>query len=157
MNKTTLFNALLSAILILCIGLFTGYTLGYKEAQGNSFKEINPVSEVNPGIATIKFLKQEKGKLYGQVSGQEARIAYSLDHIKEVKVGESFEIPLKDTNLAAFYGAEEIPEGMTYISSKSGAYFYHILDPRSLRITPKNRVYFQTEEQALEAGYQPAE
>ena len=129
--------------------------MGYIKAQKSAFGEIKPIHELNPGITTIKVLKHENGHIYGQIGGQKARIAYSPDHILDLEVGETFDIPLNQINLAAYYGAQAIPEGTAYISSKTGKYYYHIFDPRSLRITPKNRLYFSTEEEAVGEGFIP--
>lgn len=153
MNKTTILNFVISGLLILSIGLITGYTAGLTEAKTRSFPEFKPVSKLNSGIATIKFLKQENGVLYGQIDGQKARLAYSPEHIDDLNVGETFEIPLSQISLSAYYGALEIPEGVAYISSKTGKYYYGIMDPRALRITPKNRLYFQSSSEAENAGF----
>lgn len=153
MNKTSIINLIVFALLTLSTGLFTGYSLGHSEAQTLSFGEIKPVSDLNLGIATFKLLKEENGQLHGQVDGQKARIAYHPEHILDLKPGESFEIPLKDVNLSSYYEFENIPEGMAYISSKSGKYYYSILDPRALRLNPKTRLYFTTEIEAQEAGF----
>lgn len=153
MSKSNLLNIIISGLLTLSIGLFTGYIIAWEEAKKTSFPELKQIPDLNPGIATIKFLKQEEGKIYGKVEGQKARIAYSPENIEDLEVGETFEIPLDKISLSAYYRAEDIPEGVAYISSKTGKYAYSILDPRSLRILPKNRIYFATKEEAYEAGF----
>ena len=153
MNKSTILNFVISGFLVLSIGLITGYTVGFSEAKTFSFPQFKPVPELNPGITTIEFLKQENGILYGQVEGQKARIAYSPEHIDDLEVGHTFEIPLNQITLNAYYGPQDIPEGMAYISSKTGKYYYGIMDPRALRITPKNRLYFQSATEAENAGF----
>lgn len=155
MNKSTLINLIFSGILILSLGLFTGYSIGYSQAKTNSFSAIKPVEELNPGIATLKFMKYENGKIYGQIAGQKARIAYSTDHIYDLAMGENFEIPLNQINLGMYYSAQDVPEGVNFIASKSGKYYYHVLDPRAIRITPKNRMYFKAEQEALGEGFIP--
>ena len=150
-------NFIISGLLIISIGLISGYTVGFSEAKTRSFTEFKPVSELNSGIATIKFLKVEKGVLFGQIDGQKARIAYSPEHIDDLEMGQTFEIPLDQITLNAYYGALEIPKGMAYISSKTGKYYYGIMDPRALRITPKNRLYFESSAEAENAGFQAKE
>ena len=136
-------NFIISSLLILSIGLFSGYGMGYYQAQSAEFPVITEVEELNAKISTIHFLKVADGKLYGQVVGQPARLAHSTESIQTIAPGTSFEIPLQEVNLASFYGAQDLPENTAYIASRSGKYYYHILDPRALRITPKNRIYFE--------------
>lgn len=148
-------NVLISGLFVLSIGLFTGYSMGHYQAKTTAFPAVKWIKDLNQGVSTVKFLSFEGGTLRGQIEGQKTRLAYSTDDIQDLKPGESFEIPVKEIDLASFYGAQNLPAGTAYIASKTGKYFYHILDPRALRITPKNRVYFLSEAVALSAGYQP--
>jgi len=155
MNKSTVLNLIISSLLILSIGLFTGFSVGYGQAQKYNFAALKQTRDINPGISTLKLLKEENGTIYGQTEGQKLRIAYGPEKIFDLKPGEKIEIPMNEINLASYYGAKDIPEGIAYISSKTGKYFYSVLDPRALRILAKNRLYFSTEEQAYEEGFIP--
>ncbi len=155
MIKKELINAILSAILILTIGLTSGYSLGYFRSAKTAFPKINEVTDLNPGIATIKFLKLEGGMLKGEIAGQKARLAYSMEHIEDIKPGESFEIPIYKVSLGQYYSARDLPEGMQYIASKNGKYYYSVLSSKAFGITPKNRVHFSTKEEAEKMGYLP--
>ena len=138
---------------ILLIGLTSGYSLGYFRGARSSFPEIKEVSDINPGISTIKFLKLEGGLLKGEITGQKARLAYSPEHIVDLQPGETFEIPIYQVSLGQYYSARDLPEGMQYIASKTGKYYYSVLDPRAFRLTPKNRVYFTLSSEAEKMGY----
>ncbi len=153
MKKTTILNLFIASLTLLFIGLSSGYAVGYHQAQNESFPEIIPIQDTNPHISTVKFLKVEDGTLYGQIDGQKARLAHSPDHISDLNVGDDFQIPLNEINLASYYSVETIPDGVSYIASETGKYYYSILDPRALRLTPKNRQYFYTEDEDLNAGY----
>jgi len=147
-------NLLISGLLVLSIGLFSGYAMGYFQAKSAQFPQIQMVDELNSNVSTIHLLNVADGVLHGQVAGQAARIAHHTEAIQTVQAGETFQIPLADVDLASFYSAEDLPENTAFIASKSGKYYYSILDPRALRITPKNRRYFQSDLEAEAAGYQ---
>ena len=157
MKKAVHINLAVSVSLILSIGLLTGYSLGYFQAKRASFPVIKEVRDINPGIATIKFLKTSGGIISGEVDGSPARIAYSPEDIFDLQPGQAFEIPIYQVSLGSFYAARNLPEDVVYIASSQGKYFYHVLDPRAFRITPKNRVYFAEASQALDKGYLPKE
>lgn len=144
-------------LLVLLIGLSSGYSLGYFQAKRTSMPEIRIIDDINPRISTIKFLKVSANTLSGQIDGNPVRIAHSPDGIIDLEPGESFSIPLSQVSLASYYTAMELPEGALYIASSQGKYFYHIFDPRALKITPKNRLYFKEESQAKGAGYLSAD
>lgn len=155
MIKKELINTILSAILILTIGLVIGYSLGYFQSAQAAFPEIKEVTDLNPGIATIKFLKLEGGILKGEIAGQKARIAYDMEHINDLNPGDSFEIPIYQVRLGQYYSARDLPEGMQYIASKQGKYYYSVLSSKAFKITPKNRLYFVEKSEAEKMGYLP--
>lgn len=155
MIKKELINVTLSAILILVIGFTSGFSLGYFRSAQAAFPEIKEVEELNPGITTIKFLKLEGGMLKGEIAGQKARLAYNMEHISDLEPGESFEIPIYQVSLGQFYSARDLPEGMQFIASKNGKYYYSVLSSKAFNITPKNRVYFANKTEAEKLGYLP--
>lgn len=154
MTKPHLNNIIFCALTLILGGLM-GYLLGNFQAAKASFPEITPIQEVNRAVATVKLMEVGHGNLIGKVEGQKVRMAYNSEQILELAPGDSFEIPLDDVSLNLFYLEHQIPEEARFIASNSGKYFYHILDKRSLSITPKNRVFFSTADQAEKAGYLP--
>ncbi|MBU0578137.1 hypothetical protein KJ742_02640 [Patescibacteria group bacterium] len=154
MKKSDIINITISITLILSIGLTAGYAAGYFQAMRNSFPEIEFVDEINQGVTTIKLLDVENGNLIGKISGRNARLAYSADNILELDAESEFEIPLNQIDLEDFYVAETIPEDTLYIASSKGKYYYSIFDKRAFNITPDNRLYFTSTEDAEQKGYQ---
>lgn len=143
-------------VLILLIGLTSGYCLGYFHSARADMPEVTEVSDLNPGISTIKFLKLENGLLKGEVIGRKARLAYSPENIQDIQIGDTFEIPIYQVTLGQYYTARDLPEGTQFIASKQGKYYYSVLDPKSFAITPKNRLYFGDETHAKNMGYLPS-
>ncbi|MBU0706570.1 hypothetical protein KJ657_03210 [Patescibacteria group bacterium] len=153
MIKKELINVILSAILIFAIGLVSGFSLGYFRSAQTAFPKMTEVADLNPGIATIRFLKFENGLLKGEIAGQKSRLAYSPEGVLDLKPGQSFEIPAAGITLYQYYSVRDLPEGTQFIASKSGKYYYSVLNPKAFGITPKNRLHFKTEEEAEKMGY----
>lgn len=151
--KKSIAHFILFSLLMFIAGGLIGYSAGHFKAVQATFPEIIPIQDTNPHQATIHLMEAKNGTLTGKVEGQKARIAYSSEHILELAAGESFEIPLSNIDLQLFYLESQIPANTHFIASKSGKYYYHVLDKRSLGITPKNRVFFKTQEEAERAGY----
>jgi len=155
MNKGKI-NIIVTTGLILSIGLVSGYSIGFFQAKSVSFPFIEKTGEQNPGVCTIKLLEVRNGQIRGRVDGTSSRLAYSTENIYDLEKGESFSVPIYGITLGSYYDANNLPEGMAYIASSKGKYFYHVLDPRAFRITPKNRRYFANDEAAVNAGFLPS-
>ena len=154
MNKQTI-HIILSIILILNIGFFGGYLFGYKNAQKKYFPDIQKVEDVNPGITTVHLIKVQNGILEGKIMGRKGRIVYRPEDILELDKGDDFSIPLNDIQMIDnFYVSENLPDNTLFIASKNGKYYYSILDKQAFSITPKNRLYFNSSQEAEKAGYQ---
>lgn len=153
MNKSHLIHLAGSTALILALGLVIGYGAGYFQGKHSSFTGIEAVGEINPGVTTLQFMKVENGHLIGRIEGQHARLVYSSDHLLELEKGDDFSVPLSEIDLIHFFVAEDLPEGTQFIASKSGKYYYSIFDKKAFNLTPANRIYFQSAQEAEERGY----
>jgi len=153
MNKIQHINITISIIIILIIGLTSGYSIGYFRATKNNFPEIKFTDEVNQGIPTIKLMEVVGGKVKGEITGGNVRIAYSPNNIIDLNNSGQFEIPLNSIDLKDFYQAETIPANAQFIASKQGKYYYSVLDKRALNISLKNRIYFSDSKEAEKMGY----
>lgn len=153
MTKPQTINIIIYAILILTLGLISGYALGYYRASVNSFPEIKLTEEVNPEITTIKLMEVKNGMLKGEIAGDDIRIAYSADRISDFAPGDSFEIPLNSINLKSYYKTESIPDWAMYAASKSGKYYYSVFDKRAYNLSQTNIIYFKNAADAEKMGY----
>ncbi len=154
---TTLVHLIISALLILVIGSLAGYTLGFFRASREAFPEIKLVPDVNEGVATIQFTGIEKGELRGQLTGRKARVAYDKNPILILEPGDTFGIPLPQVNSLRSSGAvvSNAPAGALFVASKHGKYYYSVSDARAQQMAPKNRIYFNSKEDAEKKGYKP--
>ena len=155
MSKKDLINTALASILILSIGLTTGFSLGYYQSVRASFPAFKEVEDLNPGISTLRFLKLENGLLKGEIAGQKARLAYNTEEVVDLNPGESFEIPVYQVTLGQYYSPRDLPADTQFIASSQGKYYYSVLNSKAFIITPKNRLYFKTVEAAEKMGYLP--
>jgi len=153
MNKSQIINIAISIILILTIGLVTGYSVGYFRATKNQFPDIKFTDDINEGIVTIKLMEIKNGKLSGEIIGHNARIAYSPDKILELKKEDTFEIPLNEINLKSYYQTNNIPSDALFVASKTGKYYYSVLDKRAFNLSAANRIFFSNSDEAEKLGY----
>lgn len=151
MNKELL-NTLLATLLILAIGLLSGYSLGYYRGAQTRFPEIQTVADINPGVATLKLDGIAGGKLKGQVEGREIRVVVAPQDIRTFEAGSAFEVPV-GTAISSAPVASNIPADAQFVASKRGKLYYSVFDPRGLELSPENRVYFRSAEEAEKAGY----
>lgn len=156
MKKNEIINAVLALILVFGIGLTIGYSLGFFKSAQASFPAFKEIEDINPNIATIRFLKLENNVLKGEIVGQKTRLAYSTEHVIDLNPGDAFEIPIYEVRLGQYYSARDLPEGIQYIASSSGKYYYSILSSKAFGITPKNRLHFKTEAEAEKMGFLPS-
>lgn len=155
MGKKELIAPILAGLLILAIGTVSGYSFGYFRGVRATFPEIKEVADQNPGIATLRFLEVRNGQLNGEIVGQKARLAYSTQNVLSLEPDSKFSIPLNGVTLGQYYSASDLPEGTGFIASRTGKYYYSVLDKRSFGITPKNRIYFSDAAKAERMGYRP--
>lgn len=146
-------HLLTSVTLIFLIGLATGYPIGYFRSQQNSFPEIQFTTDINEKISVLKLMEVSNGSLTGELTGSSIRIAYNNENTISINDGNTFEIPLNEIHLKAYYQAKEIPENTLFIASKSGKYYYSVFNKSAFNIVPKNRIYFSNESEAQKMGY----
>ncbi len=154
MNKNLL-NSILAGLLILAIGLLSGYSLGYYRGAQSRFPEILPVADINPGVATVKLDGAQGGKLKGSVAGREVRIVVAPEDIRTFEAGTSFEVPVGST-VSAPTATSPIPPEAQFVASRRGKLYYSVFDARALGLAPENRIYFDSAEEAEKQGYQKA-
>lgn len=153
MKNSEIINLIVSIVLILSIGVLGGYSIGYFQISQRSFPNIKTIEDINQGITTIKLFEIKGGKLIGEISGRNARLAYNSDNIIEIEKDGAFEIPLNQISLRDFYVSKSISDNTQFIASKSGKYYYSIFDKKAFNLSESNRIYFTNEEDAENAGY----
>jgi hypothetical protein len=153
--KNNILNLILAGLLVLAIGILSGYSLGFYRGAQSRFPEIQTVADINPGVATLKLDGMKDGKLKGSVAGREIRVVVAPQDIRTFAVGSDFEIPVGSA-ASVPTAAPAIPTDAQFIASRRGKLYYSIFDPRALELAPENRVYFRSTEEAEKNGYRKA-
>jgi hypothetical protein len=154
MNKDLL-NSILAGLLVLAIGILSGYSLGFYRGAQSRFPEIRTVADINPGVATLRLDGMKDGKLKGSVAGREIRVVVASQDIRTFAPGEILEIPVS-ASASVSATAPSIPADAQFIASRRGKLYYSVFDPRALELSPENRLYFRSAEEAEKGGYQKA-
>ena len=154
MNKNLL-NSLLAGLLALAIGILSGYSLGFYRGAQSRFPDIQMVADINPGVATLKLNGIKEGKLTGEIAGREIRMVIAPQDIRTFAVGTTFEVPIK-SGISSPTATPSIPTDAQFVASKRGKLYYSVFDSRALELSPENRVYFRTAEEAEKSGYRKA-
>src|SRR3989338_6187996 len=98
-KRADLIHFIISAFLILMIGVFGGYSAGFVRAAKNQFSEFKIVPDTNEKVATLKFTAIKNGALEGETAGRHVRLGYNSENILELEPDTFFSIPLRDIDL----------------------------------------------------------
>ena len=109
------------------------------------------VGDFSERISLLRFEKIENGILYGFLEGREARVVIGDNRVESIFPGEfSFSV----IDILPLLRLLPAPEGMHFVASKNGKYFYPLDAPEAALIAPKNRIFFASEKEAYEKGFQ---
>ena len=141
-----------SAVSLLGVGgllLLTGYLIGRLVTSAVLPKpSITVVPDERAPVAVIRLEGVRNGQLEGETKGDvrfflgEKLILVQSGMLK-VPVGSFF------TNEIAI----TVPDGMKFVASKKGTYYYVVDSADGEKIVPENRLYFRDEISARNAGF----
>ena len=141
-----------SAVSLLGVGgllLLTGYLIGRLVTSASLPKpSIMVVPDERDPVAVIRLEGVRNGQLEGETKGDVRfflgdRLILAQSGTLKVPVGSFF------TNEIAI----TIPEGMQFVASKKGTYYYPVDSADGEKIVPENRYYFRDEISAKAAGF----
>jgi len=139
-----------SIVFAVAIAILIGFFIGRISTSNHIKNELTITTAATESLQTVVQIdRMQAGNLVGSIKG-DARVF----------IGEQLVVPQADTtfNVAATslltnHIAVLVPPGMNYVASKQGSKFYSVHSKQGGKLTPKNRVYFETVQQALDAGY----
>lgn len=144
-------HARLSSI-VLCLGvaLLIGFLVGRIATKTIMTNMVTTQSiTTESSVSIVQIDRMEAGNIVGSIQG-DARLF----------IGDSQVIPNEDTTfsmaattLLTNHIAVLVPPGMHYVASKNGSKVYSVHSSQGSKLTPKNRVYFHTLQEAIDAGY----
>lgn len=152
MTKSSLqkLNLIIASISILILGVIIGKLQERMQINAENSEIIILDEDINEGIPYIKILGLKDGELVGTISNPLIRISTETEialHDNDL----NFTLPFNDIlrkNLLI-----NVPTGMNYIASKKGTKFYNIYDKKAAELSPQNHIFFQTKQEATDAGY----
>lgn len=148
-QKYILFFSTLLAVFL--IGFFGGI-VNEKIEKSKAAPGFELSRSPSPEIPLLILEKIENGILYGMNDGSEIRIIVGegKEEIHPLPDGSfSFSIVSILPNLQMI----PAPEGMLFVASKNGKKYYPLDAPEADMLSPKNRIFFSSREEAESAGY----
>jgi uncharacterized protein YneF (UPF0154 family) len=139
-----------SIVFAVAIALLAGFIIGRIISVTTAASSIStqPITTENT-IPVVQIDKMEAGNIIGSIQGD-----------TRVFIGDTLIVPKKDTTfsiagtlLLTNHISILVPPGMHYVASKQGSKVYSVHSNQGSKLTPKNRVYFHTLQEAINAGY----
>ncbi len=135
--------------LVLILGYAFG-TYGLKIEEVGAPPPIEVLGhDVHKPVPLIHIKEINDGKIVGSV-GTGARLVIGETVIASEEDG-SFNVPAE--KLLVNVVDVQIPHGVKFVASKKGKKYYEVTSKSAERLSPKNRIYFRTAEEAEEMGY----
>lgn len=147
---------------IFFIGIFTGIILEHLRQGEQKISYFTPtnISELpqipaQQKIPVISLFPIENGILLGKISGNEVRIDIVSQSGKKslTQVFQTGPLALDIREIIPTLKEIPHPKNTKFTASKRGKKFYALDDPRAFLVSPKNRIFFATEEDAKEKGF----
>lgn len=152
LNKNSLqkLNIITASLCILILGVIIGK---YQERMffNQTNAQIIPLEkDINEGVPMVKILGLKDGVIVGTISDSSIRLTTE----EEIAlIDQDLNFTLKFNDILRKDLLFHVPENMNYIASSRGKKFYNIYDSYAKKIAPQNRIFFQTKQAALSAGY----
>lgn len=112
---------------------------------------ISVVPDTRKPVAVLRLAGVRNGMLEGNTVGE---VRFFLGD-KQILAGSGGTIR---ADVGSFFVNEVsivVPEGMQFVASKQGKYYYPVDSSEGERLTPSNRLYFRDAASAEKAGFQP--
>ena len=128
-----------------------GYLVGRIIDQQITFAapSITLIPDERPTVPVVKIEGIRNGNLEGMMSSG-VRLFLGNHQISQNSSG-AFSTPFE--SFLVNHIEVIVPEGMRFVASSRGKNYYKVDSSSGERISPQNRVYFSTEEEAINAGF----
>lgn len=152
LSLTTLkkINLVIAFTCIFILGALVGSYQGVlqKHYQTSQITQLN--KDINQSIPYVKILDIQDGQLFGTVSDKNIRLSTETDI---ATMDNNLNFVLEFNKILRKNLQISVPPNMNYIASIKGKKFYNIYDSYAEKIVPQNRIFFQTKQAAMNAGY----
>lgn len=139
--------------------LFWAGRLSLQYQLSKQLPPIRVIPEINPKVPVVEIQEIKDATISGKVNTEKIRFKAG-DSVAVPGEDKTFQLDIRPLGFVAKKQPEDpakIPEWAKFVASKRGKYFY-ALDSRSAKnLSVQNRVFFATEEEAMNAGYEKRE
>ncbi len=136
------------ALLLAVICNFALGSLSAKKFTGD-IPPLSIVPDTRSLMPTVRIDGVRNGKLEGAIHG-DARFVLSET---PVLANDDGEFSVNASSVLVNHVSVIVPDGMYFVASKKGKYFYSVTSTKGSSLSPGNRVYFKNEDEARAAGY----
>ncbi len=153
MNKREKALAWIQLISLLLAAMVAGILMGiaYEQWQLTKTREPIEIGDFSDEISLLHFDTIENGILKGRLEGEGARVVVrDAAEVYSIFPGE-FSVPV--TEILPLLKTIPSPEGMAFVASKNGKYFYPLDSVGAASISVRNRIFFSNQESAKKAGF----
>jgi len=142
-------NLIILGCIILCLGYLIGRLTTDIEINNNP-PPIIPLSfDINQKVPYVKINKITNNIMEGWILDKDVRLVVG-EKLVEIQSDRTFQVDVqKIINIIDIH----IPAGMNYLASKKGKKYYSVYSKSGAKIKPANRIYFKTEQDAIQAGF----
>lgn len=153
METNSMVFRILRAILIFAIFFLAG-RISVQIALYPEDEPIAVIEDINRSVPVVEILELKDGILRGKVNEKSIRIKAGKQLVV-ASPDQSFELSLSDIGLKVLSEGPILgaPDHAQFVASKRGKYFYALDSASAKKLSPKNLVFFQSEDDALKAGY----
>jgi len=130
---------------LFCLTASSGFLSG--RLITNDESPITVVKDQRPLIPTIHIEGIRNGLLHGSIKGS-ARVVIGSEIFTQSGIFALDASPLLFNQIVII-----VPDNAQFLASTRGKKYYPVFSSAGERITPKNRIYFSTAEEAQRAGY----
>lgn len=141
-------RAMLSCIFLVVV-MIVACVSAIRFATAASSPAFSVVPDTRSLIPTVLITGIENGELIGEIRGD---VRLFLGNRQIIPNGSgAFRVPAGE--LKTDVRTIPVPEGMRFVASKKGKRYYPVHAKQAEGLAPKNRIYFETVEEAKAAGY----
>jgi len=136
--------------IVVIVAVLSGIVAGQHLARSGTETHLVPDTRASSGVVILDGVFN--GDLTGRLEGN-IRLVLGETPV-EAGSGGAFKVPAG--NFLMNRVQVVVPDGMKFVASKKGKYYYPVESSQARSLVPGNRVYFQDETSAQKAGYMKA-
>jgi hypothetical protein len=140
-------------ISVLCLGIFVGIILENFRQSEQKIQNFSQIEISEKKTPVLRFSQIENGKIFGKIESGEVRIFVKNKESFILNNSEFSEFSMDIREILPMLKEIPHPKNTKFVASKRGKKFYPLDSPRAFLVTPKNRIFFVSKEEAEKKGF----